>query len=991
MSEEETTDTRSPQAQHPGHRRLPRRIATLGVAVVLYALAGFLVVPRLVRWAVQRKGSQALHHRAVTLGEVSFNPFTLEARLRDLRIRDRDGQPLFSFDLLQLRLGPSGVFQRAWRLRELTFDKPSLQVRFLRDGKLSFADLLNSGDKSPLPRVIVDRLAIRGGRLDYADESRTPRFNTSFAPLNADVRDLITIPGERGEHVLSIGFDRNSMIRIVGKQTFEPFGLSGTIVASRIALPTLAEKLASNATLLLRSGQADISVNYELRSESSGVQLHVTRGELNATNLALASRENADLLTVPRVEVRETSIAFPARKVEVGSIRIIEPTATAGLNPQGQFSWPTGTAAPAKTSAEVKPAQAAPWKVTVAKVAIERGTLHFEDQQPSTPVRFDLTGVTIAGTGLSSDTSAPVAFTATAAEGSGNMAVSGSIVLSPFSIDCKSSLAAIDLIPFRPYAAAVPGLTLGAGSLGFDGRMLISPSQPYLIEGSGALNGIEFVDSSNNRLLGCRTATIREMSLDGATSRFRIRSVDLDGMYANVVIDKQHNLNLSAIGASKSSGATTPPTAKKGSVDIGRINIANSTIDYRDDSLVLPFATAITSTKGKISDFSTTSSAAGTIRLDGNVAEHGAMKAEGTVRMSDPFAGTDLAVHFRSVPMPALTPYSAEFAGYSIERGDLNLDLHYRIVNRELTGDHRIVATDLTLGKRVSGTRAGFAVRLAIALLKDRNGKIDMQVPIEGTVDSPDFNYRVVLWKAVKTILGNIVKAPFRALGRAMGIGGENLQVVSFESGESTVIPPEAEKLRKIAGELAARAELTLQIEGRFDSELDTAAMKKAKLEALIASRRDSPKGTAEPPSLEMILESIYVEVFSPDRLTQERARFTATPPPPPAAVPDRKLWPKKAAPPAPLPATFDAQGFYDAIRAQLLAAQSVSSDDLRSLGRARAAAIASVLTSAGTLAPERVTVLDPAETRKKPGSQQVESEMKLAARGPAPNEPPDD
>ena len=174
MSEQETTGTRS---QHPGHRRLRRVIAALGVAVVLYALTGFLVVPRLVRWAVQKKGSQALN-RAVTLSEVTFNPFTLDLRARELRIRDRDGQPLFSFDRLHLRLGISGTFKRAWHLRELTIDRPAMQVRFLRDGKLSFADLLNSDDKSPPSRVIVDRLAIRGGELDFADESATPRNHT---------------------------------------------------------------------------------------------------------------------------------------------------------------------------------------------------------------------------------------------------------------------------------------------------------------------------------------------------------------------------------------------------------------------------------------------------------------------------------------------------------------------------------------------------------------------------------------------------------------------------------------------------------------------------------------------------------------------------------------------------------------------------------------------------------------------------------------------
>src|SRR5262249_54303127 len=154
---------------------------------------------------------------------------------------------------------------------------------------------------------------------------------------------------------------------------------------------------------------------------------------------------------------------------------------------------------------------------------------------------------------------------------------------------------------------------------------------------------------------------------------------------------------------------------------IGTIRIANSTIDYRDLSLVLPFAASITSTRGAITDFSTTSPAAGRIRLDGSIAEHGSMSTTGKIRMSDPLSGTDLVVQFRSVPMPALTPYSAEFAGYAIEKGDLDLDIQYAIASRKLKGDHRVVAKDLTLGSKVPGTKAGLAVRLAVALLKDKD------------------------------------------------------------------------------------------------------------------------------------------------------------------------------------------------------------------------------------------------------------------------------
>jgi uncharacterized protein involved in outer membrane biogenesis len=227
VTETNSDDRGSAGALRPNRRGLLRGLAIAAIVVALYALTGFFLVPRLIRWAVQEKGSAALH-REVTLGKVAFNPFTLEADLLDLRIRNHDRQPLLSCRRVHVDLQISGIGRRAWRLRELTIDEPLVAVRVLRDGSPSIGDLLKSEDKSSaLPRLIVDHLAIHSGRFDFVDESVTPRFAVSFAPVNVDANDLVTLPGEQGEYALQIGFDRGSTIRIAGKQVMQPFAGSG--------------------------------------------------------------------------------------------------------------------------------------------------------------------------------------------------------------------------------------------------------------------------------------------------------------------------------------------------------------------------------------------------------------------------------------------------------------------------------------------------------------------------------------------------------------------------------------------------------------------------------------------------------------------------------------------------------------------------------------------------------------------------------------------
>src|SRR5258708_26240076 len=130
--------------ERPGRRRLPRLIAAAGIAFVFYALVGFLLVPRLVRWAIEKNG-RAVLHREVTLREARFNPFTLELNLAGLRIRDRDRRPLLYLDRIHTELALSAIFKRARRLREVRIEGPVVELRILRDGKLNIADLL-TGD-----------------------------------------------------------------------------------------------------------------------------------------------------------------------------------------------------------------------------------------------------------------------------------------------------------------------------------------------------------------------------------------------------------------------------------------------------------------------------------------------------------------------------------------------------------------------------------------------------------------------------------------------------------------------------------------------------------------------------------------------------------------------------------------------------------------------------------------------------------------------------
>ncbi|HSE68882.1 MAG TPA: hypothetical protein VLB12_17945 [Gemmatimonadales bacterium] len=277
-----------------------------------------------------------------------------------------------------------------------------------------------------------------------------------------------------------------------------------------------------------------------------------------------------------------------------------------------------------------------------------------------------------------------------------------------------------------------------------------------------------------------------------------------------------------------------------------------------------------------------------------------------------------------------------------------------------------VVADDLQLGDKVEGGESpGFLVKLAISLMKDKEGKIKLDVPVEGTVDDPEFSYKGIVWKAIKGILGKIATAPFRFLGKLLGIGGgDDVELVDFDPSRSDVIPPK-------------KPELTISIEGRYDSISDVAEIKEAKLEAIIAAGRDSSgKGVKDDTSntyLSKALEALYVAKFSKAGFDSLKASFIVPRDQDQAAAPP-KLSGK--------PGSLDAPAFYIEVRTRLLALQTVTPEELKQLAKDRANAIAAALTASGTVDSTRVTVADPAPIKKKKqGSSRVPSEMAMDAK----------
>ncbi|WP_229204926.1 DUF748 domain-containing protein [Duganella sp. Leaf61] len=315
-------------------------------------------------------------------------------------------------------------------------------------------------------------------------------------------------------------------------------------------------------------------------------------------------------------------------------------------------------------------------------------------------------------------------------------------------------------------------------------------------------------------------------------------------------------------------------------VRVRRVRVENAKLDFTDLSLRPQFAARVVELNGVVSGLSTRPGARAQIELDGRVDDFGLARIRGHL---NPFAladNTDVQVMFKNLDLVSASPYSMKFAGYKIAQGKVSLDLDYQVRHGALQGSNRMVLDQLTLGERIASPDAlKLPLELALALLKDGDGRIDLGVPVTGDLNDPQFSYGAVVWKAVGNIMTRAVTAPFRALGRLFGIDGERLQAVEFDAGSDRLLPPEREKLQQVAQLLAKKPELALTVPAGYSEAADGLALRTQALRRTVLARAGVHVEADEQPGpldlggrkLRTALRDLYAERLGAAALAQQK------------------------------------------------------------------------------------------------------------------------
>jgi len=598
------------------------------------------------------------------------------------------------------------------------------------------------------------------------------------------------------------------------------------------------------------------------------------------------------------------------------------------------------------------------------------------------------------------------------------------------------------LAPAQPLISKYVRLKLAGGSFSAQGKLATGNAGPrgaaLRYSGGFDVSGLVLNELDGDLFAAWKSVGAERMVLSLSPNRLEVPELRVVEPNAKLIIEEDRSFNALRLLVNRpaTGGAQVEAKAEATAedpfpVNVRRVRIDNGKLDFADLSLRPQFGAKIQDLSGVVNGLASNRNTRSQIELDGRVDEFGSARIRGELNPFSPRDNTDLNVVFKNVDMVSASPYSMKFAGYKIAEGKISLDLKYRVKNSQLDGDNQVVIDKLTLGERVDSPDAlKLPLELAIAILKDADGRIDLGVPVTGNMNDPQFSYGAVVWKAIGNVLTRIVTAPFRALAGLFGGNAEKMEAVDFDPGSARLLPPEKEKLKQIAQVLAKRAQLKLIAPAHYSEAADGAALRVRAVRLEITKRAGIKIAEGEEPGpldiqdrhVRSALRELYTERFGKAEYDKakaeaERAAPNAKPAPDdekkagggamanaasaragdePGGKPNEKPLDTPAAKPASgaegmsimqrvtrfaagEPQVADAQDFYRKLRERLDANQPLGAEALADLGKQRAQAVVAALTEAGVEA-SRVSAGAPEKVEAAPG-RAVPLKLALAAK----------
>ncbi|MDR7305752.1 DUF748 domain-containing protein [Rhodoferax saidenbachensis] len=747
---------------------------------------------------------------------------------------------------------------------------------------------------TPAPWTLqLEQLALTGGTVDWLDQRTQPAAKLALADVAFTAQSL--------QWPMDKPVTAEGSATLPGKGTSARLGfkLDGTLQqgSAQATVSDLPLALAAPYTAQFLEPGVRGLLDAQLGASWQGDQVKATAQRLVVRDAGLVASKPAagdgtargvngpsssDLPQFKLLEITDVQADPAARTARVGKVLLARASTGIRRDADGQWmfqSWlkPAATPAPA-APADKSAAPAVPWKVALGELSVQDASAVFSDRTHARPVRLELSALNLLVKDAQLDGKKPVPVTLSAHMKSGqaeagSLRYQGTAAWDPVQAQGSVELLELPLHALVPYFAEQINLDVLRADASFKGqlRFASTPKGPEVaLKGDAQLEDFRANTVQGpsggiaEELLSWKALNVPGIDLamvPGAATRVSVREAALSDFYARLIVSPTGRLNLQDLmktpaqadaAASTGPAAPGPSAAPDAIVTMGPISVVNGKVLFSDRFIQPNYTADLSDLTGKLSQFSSQPSN-GAVRL-ADLELRG--RAEGTASLEitgklNPLAkplALDIAGKVRDLELPPLSPYAVKYAGYGIERGKLSVDVHYAVQpDGQLTASNKLVLNQLSFGDKVEGAPNSLPVKLAVALLADRNGVIDLDLPISGSLNDPQFRIGPVIWKVITNLVVKAITSPFSLLANALGGGGSaELSTVAFAPGSGALSDAARTGLDKVAKALVERPALKLTVVGQAQLEAEREAVKREKLKGLLLAekrRRASGQG----------------------------------------------------------------------------------------------------------------------------------------------------
>ena len=685
-------------------------------------------------------------------------------------------------------------------------------------------------------------------------------------------------------------------VSLAGQFQLFPFKLVGDVQLAKLQLAPFWPFVADQFKVKLAAGELSINSHYQVELPADGnVQLTADRGQVIVEKVDLLNGDQS-IIALPLLAIDGINLNLAKQRINIKQIHSESLSLKAKLDEQGidlaQLLMPKSMAASPDTATPNSPAAAqtaeAPaetntsaaspsqkaseksateqqdaWLVTLGGLSIANYDIQLEEHKlTQTPQQWRVYPLNFATQAIVSDLKAPIDYELSfGLNDKGRFLSQGQVDVPGEAISANLKVEQLALAQFQPYLAPYVNMQLSSGLFSSEGKLNADGKGKAIYQGSVQLDELSILDNIRKApLVKWQKMHINQLDFDQQLNKINIDHLSFDQPYAKVVIAKDRTTNISnlivetpATDAPKTAASTAKTVSKPQSspnastqqpelsLDIQKISFNQGSAFFADNSLTPNFASGIEQLEGNISHLSSKPGTKASVDIKGKIDRYAPVTLKGDINplLDKPYLDLDLV--FKSVELTSVNPYSGTYAGYYIDKGQLSLALNYKLEQNQLKGSNHLVIDQLKLGKRSNSDLAtSLPVTLAIALLQDRHGVIDLGMEVSGDLDSPSFSVSGIIMTAITNVITKAVTAPFSFLAGLVG-SDETLDKIPFNPGQFVLSPHELESLDKLAKGLDDRPMLKLSLEGSVDAVKDSQAIAERMMKRKLATLANLP------------------------------------------------------------------------------------------------------------------------------------------------------